>query len=158
MTEQLEKFDPSTLMQGVKDRIKATFVSLIPDPQWDQIVQKEIDAFFAPQKFTRELIKQRNYVYTGSGDLWIIKTQGDQSPFQAMVWDFCIDATVISLKKIITQEYFDEKVGGLDFDKNSKLAEVVAAAIPSAITNFFTSFAEKQMSNLKNDLINHRIL
>lgn len=45
-TKELQKFDPSTLMQGVRDRIKATFVSLIPDTQWEQLVQKEIDDFF----------------------------------------------------------------------------------------------------------------
>lgn len=37
MENQVEKFDPSTLMQGVKDRIKATFTSLIPDEQWEQM-------------------------------------------------------------------------------------------------------------------------
>lgn len=46
MAEEIQKFDPSTLMQGVKDRIKATFVSLIPDEQWDQMVKNEIDDFF----------------------------------------------------------------------------------------------------------------
>lgn len=34
MENQVEKFDPSRLMEGVKDRIKATFVSLIPDTEW----------------------------------------------------------------------------------------------------------------------------
>jgi len=43
---EIQKFDPSTLMQGVRDRIKATFVSLIPDAQWEQLTQKEIDDFF----------------------------------------------------------------------------------------------------------------
>src|SRR5688572_5792464 len=43
---EVQKFDPSTLMQGVKDRIKATFVSLIPDDQWDQMVKTEVDKFF----------------------------------------------------------------------------------------------------------------
>jgi hypothetical protein len=47
---EIQKFDPSTLMQGVKDRIKATFISLIPDDQWDQMVQKEIDLFFQPKE------------------------------------------------------------------------------------------------------------
>jgi hypothetical protein len=50
MSEQVQKFDPSTLMQGVKDRIKSTFVSLIPDDQWDGMVQKEIDNFFTYKK------------------------------------------------------------------------------------------------------------
>jgi len=46
MENEVQKFDPSTLMQGVKDRIKATFVSLIPDEQWEQMVKKEVDDFF----------------------------------------------------------------------------------------------------------------
>ncbi len=46
---QVQKFDPSALMQGVRDRIKATFVSLIPDAQWEQLTQKEIDDFFKPR-------------------------------------------------------------------------------------------------------------
>jgi len=42
-SKAIEKFDPSTLMDGVKDRVKATFVALIPDEAWDQMVKKEID-------------------------------------------------------------------------------------------------------------------
>lgn len=41
-----EKFDPSKLMEGVRDRIKATFVSLIPDDQWDAMVKAESEKFF----------------------------------------------------------------------------------------------------------------
>lgn len=48
--QEVQKFDPATLMQGVKDRIKATFVSLIPDEQWNIMVQKEIDEFFKSNK------------------------------------------------------------------------------------------------------------
>lgn len=44
--KQIEKFDPSKLMDGVKDRIKATFVSLIPDDQWENMVKLESEKFF----------------------------------------------------------------------------------------------------------------
>lgn len=43
---QVQKFDPATLMQGVKDRIKSTFVSLIPEEQWKEMVEKEVGKFF----------------------------------------------------------------------------------------------------------------
>ena len=42
---RIEKFDPSKLMDGVKDRIKSTFVSLIPDDAWEKMVEKEIYIF-----------------------------------------------------------------------------------------------------------------
>ena len=45
MEDQVEKFDPSKLMEGVKDRIKATFVSLIPDDAWNNMVEKELYIF-----------------------------------------------------------------------------------------------------------------
>ncbi len=48
--EKVEKFDPSKLMDGVKDRIKATFVSLIPDDQWQIMIEKEVDHFFKYQR------------------------------------------------------------------------------------------------------------
>lgn len=45
MANEIEKFDPSKLMDGVKDRIKATFVSLIPDEVWEKMLEKEIYFF-----------------------------------------------------------------------------------------------------------------
>ena len=44
----VEKFDPSKLMDGVKDRIKATFVALIPDAQWETMCNAEMKKFFEP--------------------------------------------------------------------------------------------------------------
>jgi hypothetical protein len=55
----IEKFDPSKLMDGVRDRIKATFVSLIPDEQWEQLCKTEIEKFFAADK-------RDNYSYNWS--------------------------------------------------------------------------------------------
>ena len=46
---EIQKFDPNSLMQGVRDKIKSSFVDLIPDEQWNQMVQKEIDDFFQPK-------------------------------------------------------------------------------------------------------------
>lgn len=51
MAEQaIEKFDPARLMDGVRDRIKATFVALIPDDEWDKLVHNQINSFFQRQR------------------------------------------------------------------------------------------------------------
>lgn len=34
------------MMEGVKDRIKATFASLIPDEAWDKMVKDTVNAYF----------------------------------------------------------------------------------------------------------------
>lgn len=46
MANEVQKFDPSTLMDGVKMRIRAEFASMIPDEAWTQMIQKEVDFYF----------------------------------------------------------------------------------------------------------------
>lgn len=43
---ELTKFNPQDIMQGVRDKIKASFVELIPEEHWNQMVQTEVDSFF----------------------------------------------------------------------------------------------------------------
>lgn len=43
--EEVVKYNPDSIMQGVKDRIKATFVGMIPDEQWEAMIKKECDEF-----------------------------------------------------------------------------------------------------------------
>ena len=42
-----KRYDPEELIERVRDKIKNTYVSLIPDEQWTQMVKKEVDSFFA---------------------------------------------------------------------------------------------------------------
>lgn len=46
MAEEPKKYDPRDLIQMVKDRVKAEYVSMIPDDQWEQMIQREVDEFF----------------------------------------------------------------------------------------------------------------
>jgi hypothetical protein len=46
MSNEVEKFDPATLMDGVRKRIKATFVSLIPDDKWSELCTNQMNDFF----------------------------------------------------------------------------------------------------------------
>ena len=50
----IEKFDPSKLMDGVRDRIKATFVSLIPDDKWQELISAEVKKYFNEKKTYRD--------------------------------------------------------------------------------------------------------
>jgi hypothetical protein len=139
-------------MQGVKDRIKATFVSLIPDPQWEQMVEKEINAFFEPQIFTRIIVKERSSYSFDHKEKWTIETKENTSPFRVMVWDFCKEKTVDALKNAITSKYFTTVA---DQDLSKEMETVIANAIPYGITNFFKTFAEMQAQELANRIRNH---
>lgn len=80
MENQIEKFDPSKLMDGVKDRIKATFVSLIPDDAWNSMVEKELYVFttgkIIPHHDYKGLDGDGNSVYND----WEERIPYDQQP------------------------------------------------------------------------------
>lgn len=42
-------YDPTKLMDAVRDRIKAEFVGLIPEDTWKQMVAAEVKKFFAEE-------------------------------------------------------------------------------------------------------------
>lgn len=47
METEVLKFDANEAMKRVKEKIKDSFVSLIPDDQWNGMVKTEIDQYFA---------------------------------------------------------------------------------------------------------------
>ena len=46
MTTEVAKFDPSTYVDKVRDKIKQSLIDVIPDEQWDAMLRAEIDGFF----------------------------------------------------------------------------------------------------------------
>jgi hypothetical protein len=46
MSTEVTKFDPSTYVDKVRDKIKQSLVDVIPDEQWNTMLKAEISAFF----------------------------------------------------------------------------------------------------------------
>ncbi len=44
--QELKPFDATEALKSVKEKIKDSFVSLIPDEQWNDMVKKEVDSYF----------------------------------------------------------------------------------------------------------------
>jgi len=161
--ENIEKFDPSQLMQGVKDRIKATFVSLIPDEQWEGMVQTEIDSFFNSETKTLFTLKEESpnshWGSNVSQKKYSFEFTGEMSPFRQMVYMFCVGETNAALNNEMTKQYFtsefDENTGE---NINTKMREVIKESLPGAINKFFTDILLNVMSNnafmMQNALIN----
>jgi len=148
MENGVEKFDPNTLMQGVKDRIKATFVSLIPDGKWDEMVQKEIDAFFNSEETLifaeKDKHKQGSWHSTKYATLEI-----KQSPFRALVWEHCTEMTLKIIKDKITEDYFKDSWKADCVDDN-KMTKIISEAAPIAAINFFKGLSYNMQSELRN--------
>ncbi len=90
METAVNKFDANEAMKSVKDKIKDSFVSLIPDEQWNEMVKKEIDEYFKEREegagyrnyasmFTKDVhsvlsqevnVKVKNYLIENFSDTW----------------------------------------------------------------------------------------
>jgi hypothetical protein len=154
MASEIEKFDPSTLMQGVRDRIKATFVSLIPDEQWEVLVQKEINAFFEQQiKVTHaRQVQHSNW----GGSSVTINSETFETQFRSIVWQLCSEKTVEVLKKHMKGKFTD--TWPLDPEKiDEGIKEVLVAAVPNAISTFFHQVAMGYMNQVRSDIQNGRL-
>jgi hypothetical protein len=157
MADQLpQAFDPSKLMEGVRDRIKATFVSLMPDGVWEGMVKTEVDKFFK-EELTTTWQKSVTSGYSGVNQSYSINGTMKMSPFTAMVHEFCREKTSEYLRTTLKDELFSNYYP-LTADKISPvLKEVVEAAVPLAMKEFFESIAFHYMNQLRQDIQNRRL-
>ncbi len=156
MANEIEKFDPSTLMQGVKDRIKATFVSLIPDGQWETMVQKEIDTFFNEAQVISMTKKKEAGSSYWNGDLYQ-HTEVAQTPFRSLIYELCVDKTQAVLKKKLSDEWFTNNWPITEENMTEKMKEVIKEAAPFAMLKFFESISMMYVNQLRNDIQNRSI-
>ncbi len=126
---EIQKFDPSTLMDGVRQRIKATFVSLIPEEHWEQLCQKEIDTFF---QIRDQYSSNRTY----------------KSHFQEVCKEVL---TEISKEKIV--EYlkeYDSTVWTIDgLQASDKLKELIIKMAPEIFAATFANMFQNAIGQMK---------
>jgi len=65
MAGEIEKFDPSKLVDQVRERIRNTFAELIPEEEWKRLIQREV-TFFLQAAVTRKNSYGRDYVERGA--------------------------------------------------------------------------------------------
>jgi len=157
MDNPIEKFDPSTLMQGVKDRIKATFVSLIPDAQWETMVQKEIDAFFEMRKTNISKTVSTTVSWQTDREASTLTAEQLSSPFRDLVWDHCSKITIEILKEKITKDYFHHHLEDGEWKLPERMQEIVISAAPLAAAKFFEQISRSMLNSLQQVISNVRV-
>lgn len=154
MENQVEKFDPSKLMDGVKDRIKATFVSLIPDAQWEQMCNSEMKKFFEPtwtgynnkdknssqfEKIVTELMKEQCQKY--------LKEFFAKEEYSiTTIWENSSFATNGGGQKIRLSEHLDAMV-------KEKMPEMMQAMFASVMADAFYQFFNNIQNKVNNPAI-----
>lgn len=140
METQVEKFDPSKLMEGVRDRIKATFVSLIPEEQWLEMIQKEVTTFFKEQRRTR---------YTNN-ELWT-------SDFSDVVHEELLNEAKNRMIAYLSSPEFEDiwTENGIKACKEAVSKMIVDNAGAIMISTFGGMFCE-MLARFKSNLLNGR--
>lgn len=133
---QVEKFDPSKLMDGVKDRIKATFISLIPEDAWAKMVQDEIDRFFKPGE---------TYSYNNNRDKF--------SPFQVLVQNELTNEMTKRLKEYLNSPEFQTTWDNYGQPvAQEAVKRMVVENAGAVLSSMYSGMAASMIQNFKNSL------
>lgn len=173
MENQIEKFDPSKLMDGVKDRIKATFVSLIPDDAWNSMVEKELYVFI-----TGKIVPHHDYTGTDSEGRacytdWeeripydqnpitdkygnVVKGAGDNiSPLQKMIREMLEEKFRTDLKAYLETEEYQSLWTSYGLPNISKaLEEILIKNSGTIFQNMIAGMMQSGFEFMKSNIIN----
>ena len=131
MSNDVQKFDPSQLMQGVRDRIKATFVSLIPDDRWEQMVKEVYEQFFNVER--REYDSNRPIYLT---------------EFQKVVYAVLTEVSREQVLKYI--EKFESKIWSDDgMEANDLLKDLITQNANKIFCNTFANMFANAVSKMR---------
>lgn len=173
MENTVEKFDPSKLMEGVKDRIKATFVSLIPDDAWEQMLEKEIYIFTTGRIIPHHDIdyskkdKNGNYVcidweeripYSDSpiyDDWGHIKTPAEISPLRRMIRDTLQERFQQDLKEFLEGEEYQSTFNSYGKPEISRaIKEILVKNAGTIFESFLANILQNGFENLRYYTLN----
>ena len=168
----IEKFDPSKLMDGVKDRIKSTFVSLIPDDAWEKMVEREIYIFTTGRIRTERETDWSTTDEHGNHPIIIheIRTPYSQMPIKEYGRETGED-DISPLQKMIRSElrekfrkdivaYLDSDEYKTFFDANGHerikktLEEILVRNADNIFVNIIAGMMQRGIEQMKNNIQN----
>lgn len=149
---EVAKFDQASLMQNVRERIKATFVGLIPDEEWEALVRKEVDAFLNEKaNLTFHAYEEKKHGWSAQPEKPTHIKSEDLSPFRAMVWQEC----ALRLEKALGEALKDELfVGHCHPAKLTEEAERIIKESGAAIAaDFFSRIISTNMHIMRSSIM-----
>ena len=173
MENQIEKFDPSKLMDGVKDRIKATFVSLIPDDAWNSMVEKELYVFttgkIIPHHEYQGADSEGHAIYSDWEERIpydqkpitdnygnVVKGAGDNiSPLQKMIREMLEEKFRADLKAYLETEEYQGLWSGYGLPNISKaLEEILIKNSGLIFQNMIASMMQSGFNFMRDNIMN----
>jgi len=111
MSDALEQFDPDAMKKRIAESVKNQFADLIPKKVWDEMINKEFQAFFEDAEvkiipFDAENPKKRYYSNT---KIW--GSTAPMSPFRQMVWEAMAKILRDKIYGAFSRETFRNTIG-----------------------------------------------
>jgi hypothetical protein len=142
MSDAIVRFDPNTLKDRISDRIKNSFVELVPEDAWKALVQAELDKFFKPQ-----------FVKHGYND---VKEEPSELSkiISAEIRERLMKAVEIELDK---PEYQDKWNSGLQKNVGGDFANAVCKELTNElVSSLFNGIVQSAVQRLRSELQNGR--
>jgi len=122
MEKEIIKYDASKVMEGVKDKIKATFVDLIPDDKWEEMIKTEIDKWL---KF----------------DNW------NKSEFQNLVNKCLSEVIGEKLSALIKEKYISEIWDNGQIQPTEELKKIIIENSGKVLLGLLGSMVQQSLNN-----------
>ena len=137
--KEVKPFNANDVMQSVKDKIKASFVGLIPDEQWEAMVKKEIDEFINPQKNNNSW--NNNYYPSG---------------FSKIAKELLDNYAREKISEMLRKDEVLNNALGDDGKLRKEYMELIANSIPNLFVNLLTNSMVDIANNTYRNLQNSR--
>lgn len=137
---EIAAFNPNQFQDKVRDRIRAAFVELIPEDQWNALVQKEIDAFLT----TRE--------ERVSGYSYETRVVVRPSALRQAVWDVLAEEAKKRARVMLDSPEWQSMWNGEREVLGESLAKFVEEAAPVLLKSMFTNAVQTAVASLRSQL------
>ncbi len=166
---KIQVFDPAALKKRVSDSVTATFGMMIPETEWQALVEREVKAFFEEPSTPFTIVEQKIAGSYGSRDTVGHELHTKLTPFRALVWKACSDRCMDEIKKaldgdglklIVEKEWQYPTNGGSgqEVTKNVVMGEILGKKLeeiaPKMVMSLFRDMFVAAASQAKYELVN----
>lgn len=156
-------FDPNALKQRISDGVRTAFGMMIPDEQFQALVEKEIAAFFDEDglDYVFEEVDKNPSSYNSSK---YERLKARVSPFRLLVWKAVSEECVTRIKALTEDPEFksridvlwkdgrDEHVTQLTERQEKLLEQMAPTFVPMMFRHMFGSMLLQSHDQLRNEM------
>ncbi len=142
-------FDPQTLQKRIAERVKGMFSDLIPDAAFDDMVKREIAAYFEVKSVTVTSKKEEGRGYNNSSTEYVTNISESITPFAQAVRECFIVELKQRIKEALSTPEWDvyrqDKVGPL-------VEQVTRQLAPELVTAMFKGLVQQTASVISSQM------